>query len=351
MHDAKWAAWLTAGWLALAAPAPQAAEDAAAPAPPVEAAVPPAEASAPEPEPERGALHLLDKSRDYLSEHFVNLSTRMDAFFADERIFDEARKSFLRVYGDLSYEESRASDFSIHVQAKVILPGLERRLHVLIESDDTTPGGVVEQSNTIQTVSGVPNVNVPKGFRAALQMLVADSPYWNISTDGGARIHSFRPDLFVRARVSRLQDFEHWQLRLTNSLYWFEQSGAGATILFDADRRLQQNRLFRARSVATWSDHDQKFDYEQSFFIFQPIDVDNAMSYQLSIFGANQPNTHVISYNIAPKWRHRLHREWLFMEIQPLLSWSEDHDFHPTTSILFRLEAVLGGVGCGCYGL
>jgi hypothetical protein len=339
-------AWLAVGCLSLAVAA---AAGYAAETPPV-AASPAAPAPAETPPADVGRLNWLDRPRDYLSEHIVNLSTRMDAFFGDERVFDESRKSFLRVYGDLTYSESRASDFNIRVQAKIILPALERRLHLLLESDDNPPG-VIDQTNSIQTLKGVPNVDVPKGFRAALQMLVADSPQWNINTDGGIRIHGFRPDPFVRERVNHTQDMNLWEFRLTQSGYWFEQTGAGVALQFDADRRLQENRLFRSRSVATWSDHDQEYEYEQDFFVFQPLNVDNAMSYQLGVFGFSQPNTHISSYNIAVKWRHRLHREWLFTEIQPLLSWPEEQNFHPTVSILFRLEAVLGGVGCGCYGL
>ena len=346
-RNARWTAWLTAGWLSLVAVAPRAAEDAAT------AVASPADPPAPSAQPptdEGGELILLDKSRDYLSQGFLNLSTRIDSFFGEERIFDESRKNFLRVYSNLTFQKSRGIDFNVQVQAKVILPALERRLHLLIESDDTPPGAV-DQTNTIQTLSGAPPLDTPKGFRAGMQMQFADTPHWNISTDGGIRIHGFLPDPFVRERIIRTQDTELWEFRLTHSGYWFAKTGAGAVLQFDADRRLQENRLFRSRSVATWSDHDQEYAFEQSFFLFQPINVDNALAYQLSLFGFSQPNTHIDSYDISVKWRRRLHREWLYMEIQPLLSWPRDRNFRPTPSILFRLEAILGGAACGCYGL
>ena len=111
-------------------------------------------------------LAWLDKPRDYLSERFVSLSASMDDFFADERVFDESRTSFLRVYGDLSYKEAQASDFTIKVQAKLVLPALEKRMKLLIESDDSSLDG--NGVNSISTPSGVPNVDVPKDFRAAV---------------------------------------------------------------------------------------------------------------------------------------------------------------------------------------
>lgn len=291
----------------------------------------------------------LDNPRDFLSDRLVSLSTRMDSFFADERVFAESHGSYLRLYGDLSYKEAQASDFAIKVQAKLVLPALEKRLKLLIESDDESldNGGV----NSITTPKGVPNVDVPKDFRAAVQVQVTDSPHWNINTDAGFRIHSFALDTFVRARARRLQDVHNWQLRFTQSAYWFEQSGAGASIQYDADRKLSANYLGRSRTVATWSDHDQQFSFEQSFFLFQGINARNAMSYQLGVFGVSQPNSHVTDYAVGIKWRHRLHREWLFAEVQPLLTWPEDQHFRPTTSILFRIEAVFGDLGCGCYGL
>lgn len=291
----------------------------------------------------------LDAPRDFLSQHLVSLSTRMDSFFADERVFEESRRSYVRLYGDLSYKEAKASDVAVKIQAKLVLPALEKRLKLLIESDDQSldNGGV----SSITTPKGVPNVDVPQDFRAAVQLQVTDSPHWNINTDAGLRIHSFSLDAFVRARARRLQNVHLWQLRFTQSVYWFEQSGGGASVQYDADRKLSTDYLGRSRTVATWSDHDQQFSFEQSFFLFQSIDQRNAMSYQLGVFGASRPNSHVTDYAIGIKWRHRLHRQWLFGEIQPLLTWPEDQGFRPTTSILFRLEAVFGDVGCGCYGL
>ena len=291
----------------------------------------------------------LDKPRDFLSERLVSLSTRMDSFFADERVFAESRGSYLRLYGDLSYKEAQASDFAIKVQAKLVLPALEKRLKIILESDDTTISD--NQSNVITTPSGVPNVDVPKDFRAGLQVLLKDTPHWYVNTDAGFRIHGFLPDAFVRARARRLQDVRDWQFRLTHAAYWFEQTGAGASIQFEADRKLSAEYLGRSQTTATWSDHDQQYAFEQRFILFQSIDINNAMAYETGVFGVSQPNSHVTDYAVGVKWRHRLHREWLFVEVQPLLTWPEDQSFRPTTSILFRLEAVFGDVGCGCYGL
>ena len=128
-RDAMRAAWLTAGCLSLMMVAPEGwtAEAAAAPSPSAEkpaAESPPAKTpSAATPPAGEDSISWLDKPRDYLSEHFVNLSTRMDAFFGDERVFDESRKSFLRVYGDFTYSESRASSVSISPRAGYTTPG------------------------------------------------------------------------------------------------------------------------------------------------------------------------------------------------------------------------------------
>lgn len=308
-----------------------------------------AEEGPPAPSKDAGLLDFLDKPRSYLSERFVTLSTKVDSFFGDERVFQESRSSFLRLYGDLTYKESQASDFAIKLQAKVILPALQKRLKLVLESDDSTLDSA--QVTSVTTQKGIPNLDVPKDFRAALQVLVTDSPHWNINTDGGIRIHGFALDPFVRARARRVQDVQDWQFRFTQTLYWFEQTGAGESSQFDADRKLSEDYLARSRTVATWSDHDKQFYFEQGFYLFQRIDESNALSYQVNAFGVSQANSHVSAYTLSTKWRHRLHREWLFFEVQPLLSWPEEQSFHATSSILFRVEAIFGDVTCGCYGM
>lgn len=301
-------------------------------------------------EGETSPFSSFDKHQELISQKIVSLSASMDSFFADEIVFAESRKSYIRVFGDLTYAESRASDFSIRVQAKLVLPALEHRLKLVLESDDPTVDNNPETS-TISTPKGVPDVDVPKDFRAAVQVLVTDSPKWNINTDAGIRIHSFLPDPFVRLRARRSESVGNWQLRLIPSAYWFEQTGMGATMQFDADRKLNDDHLGRSRTIATWSDHDQQYYYEQDFSLFQRIDDSNAMSYNIGIFGESKPNTHVTDYALSVKWRHRLHREWLFVEVQPVLEWPEGENFHATTSILLRLEAVFGDVSCNCYGM
>jgi hypothetical protein len=291
----------------------------------------------------------LDKPRDYISERFVSLSNRVDSYFADERVFQESRTSYLRFYGDLVLRKSGASDFNPILQAKVVLPALEKRLHILLESDSDVTGEV--PTTAVPTQSGTPKVNVPNDFRAAVQVQVADTPHWNISTDAGLRFHGLTLPPFARLRVSRVQRVRQWQFRFTEAVYWYEQSGAGESTQYDADYKFNDHYLGRSRTQAIWSDHDQRFDFEQSFVLFHPIDTNHALSYGASVYGQSQPNSHVTDYALSATWRVRIHREWLFLDVQPGLSWPESESFHSTPTILFRVEAIFGDLSCGCYGL
>ena len=291
----------------------------------------------------------LDKPRDYLSERFVSLSTRVDRFFGDERVFQESRSSYLRFYGDLVFKKSGSSDFNPQLQAKLVLPALEKRLHILLESDTDVTGQVPTAS--VPTPSGKPQVNVPNDFRAAVQVQVTDTPHWNINTDAGIRFHGLTLPPFVRVRASRVQTVHQWQFRFTEAVYWYEQSGMGVSTQFDADYKFNEQYLGRSRTQAIWSDHDQRFDFEQSFLLFHPIDENHALSYGASVYGQSQPNSHVTDYAISATWRTRIHREWLFFDVQPGLSWPETESFHITPTILLRVEAVFGDLACGCYGL
>lgn len=291
----------------------------------------------------------LDKPRDYLSERFVSLSNRVDRFFAEDRVFEESRTSYLRFYGDLVLRKSGASDFNPILQAKVVLPALEKRLHILFESDSDVTGEV--PTTSVPTQSGTPKVNVPNDFRAAVQVQVTDSPHWNINTDVGLRFHGLTLPPFARVRVSRVQTVHKWQFRLTLAAYWYEQSGLGQSTQYDADYRFSDHYLGRSRTQAIWSDHDQRFDFEQSFLLYHPIDDSHALSYGASVYGQSQPNSHITDYALSVTWRTRIHREWLFLDVQPGVSWPETESFHFTPTLLLRLEAIFGDLACGCYGI
>ena len=291
----------------------------------------------------------LDKPRDYLSERFVTLSTKVDRYFADERVFQESRTSYLRFYGDLVLGKSGTSSFNPQLQAKVVLPALEKRLHILLESNTDVTGEL--PSSSVITQKRVPDVNVPSNFGAAVQVQVTDTPHWNINTDAGLRFHGLSLPPFFRVRVSRVQNVHNWQFRFTEAAYWYEQSGMGESTQYNADYKFSDHYLGRSSTQAIWSDHDQQFTFEQDLTLFNPIDASHALSYGASVYGASQPNSHVTDYAVSVTWRTRVHREWLFLNVQPGLSWPEDKAFHFTPTILFRVEAIFGDVTCGCYGL
>jgi len=92
-------------------------------------------------------------------------------------------------------------------------------------------------------------------------------------------------------------------------------------------------------------------EWAQAFSLFKRLTRRSSVAYEASAVGFTQPESRVLSYRLGVRYRRNIHRDWLFLEVAPDMSWpidlSEDREEvlkqrRSVYSVLVRLEVHFG---------
>ena len=297
------------------------------------------------PAPKPGFFDSMNAPRNYLSGELVDFATGIDRFFGDDRNFQESNKSVIQL--NLTRMTGYGGDRKLVLAARVnlSLPSTEKRFHLLLESnpDQNTSG---EPQQLQQTTPLTNRVEKPQSIGLALryEKIKEEIRATHLSADAGLKfqgINHINP--FVRARGSYSVPFDQWRLKAEQSVYWFNTIGAGETTQVDLEHLLSEPVLFRATSNATWLKDKQNFDLRQDLSIYQTVNERTALLYQASVIGVSKPQTQVTEYLAQLLYRYRLHREWIFFEVNPQLIYLKTNNFSQSFALTMRLEILFDG--------
>lgn len=279
----------------------------------------------------------IDAPRDYVADKFVSFASGVDRFFGNDRNYQESNRSVLQFDVARVFEPGMNNKFVPTYRAKFHLPNTQKRLRLMIESnpDQNLPGA---GGQTQGKASLFREVATPDSYGAALRIENREDSHWRFSADGGLKLEGFSLQPFVRSRVGYLQTLGKVQLNLTESVFWFNTIGLGESSQLDADHAFSDRVLFRASSGATWLYDKQSFALRQDFSLYQTMDERTSMLYQLSASGVNRPQAEVSEYVALMLYRHRLHKDWVFLEMSPQLHYPKIDNYRVTEQFIVRLE-------------
>lgn len=300
----------------------------------------PLQAAEDEPVKPRGELfRFLEKPHSVLSGGVEALSKRIDTFFSGERAYEEATGSHARLIGQSVFEEGGDANYRIDVRGKVVLPSTQKKLRLLIETD--TEDSLQQRKNPTNTQETPKEAIKESDYYAAIEGQVRESKKWNIDTDLGIRLRT-PPDPFTRLKLRRTYYFTYWEMKFFETFFWFDSKGWGSSSTLDFDRQLREDYLFRSSTNAYWTDKLDHFELGQEFFLFHEIDDRRAVVWEAGVFGLSQPVIHATTYRIGVKYRHRIHKDWLFFEIKPEVFYRKEDNFESTSFLTFSLEMIMG---------
>ena len=284
----------------------------------------------------------IDFERDYLSDKFVNFATGIDSFFGTDRHFQETNQSVLQIDATQISQQGNLPSIGLSFKAKFHLPNAQRRLRLMLESnpDKNLPGQALSQ----QQASIFKEVATPDSYGAALRFENREGSPLQLSVDGGLKadngyeFYTYSIHPFARASASYLYPMKHVQLKLTESAFWFNSTGLGENTLFEVDHNISDKVLFRVTSGATYLVNNDDFTFHQDFAIFDTIDKEKSLLYQISALGVTRPDTYISEYVALVLYRRRIHQDWVFLEINPQLHYPKANNFQLNAELILRLE-------------
>jgi len=275
-----------------------------------------------------------DDTHDYLNQTFCEPVVWFDDFFGSDRVLEEVAGTYVRFQTDLVFDEEQGAEVDPGLDFSVELPNISRRLKLTFESDEDTQLRDIAPGND-------PNVT-ENSIGLRLDML--DTLQQNIKLSV-----SLKPRIRLRYRYST-PVWGDLVFRYTQEVQR-EEGINGARTRFDLELPVFSSLFFRSTSDGFVSEEYPGVEWLQAFSLFQRLSPKSSLAYEAGINGFTKPLNVTTNYRLGIRYRRNIHRDWLFFEVAPAMSWpvnlSEDRETilierRDVASLLFRLEVHFG---------
>ncbi|MFT5701297.1 MAG: hypothetical protein ACI8ZB_004188 [Desulforhopalus sp.] len=277
-----------------------------------------------------------------------NTIGKIDSLFVDDyytTFGDNSTRVRLRL--DSRYVQDHGFDVKGKLKFKLVLPGLGKGFRLVMNDDDSS------DDDDIAKDDGDDN-------DVALRYVLMQQDNSALSFDAGLRVKSGDLDPFLRFNAAIQYDIiGQWYGRTSNRLYYYSKTHWRNDFRQSFNRPLTDDLLFKARTrLQYYDENDYNPFIEQKFSLFQTLDSKSAIAYEAlwlkqaeedsvfdedEIIGDLQDSYQNVGLRL--RYRRNVWREWLYVELWPIVGWAEERDWDTVLAGFFRLEVTFGGKG------
>ncbi len=292
--------------------------------------------------------HWLDRAQRGLSWSVCGTARWFDGFFGDRNRYEPGvAGSYGRVNAFTLYDERTGIDQDFNFRSRFALPTLEQRARLIVgrgeerelieeRGTDDTPT-LPERFDEVEDASWLLGLGLQKG----------EGLKRGFDTSFGIRLRN-PPDPY-----SKLRYFHNWGLsdealfRWRQTGFWTERRGFGTTTDLDLDLLLSDVLLLRWSNAGTLAEDRDGLDWSSSLNLFQSLSNRRALTYRTFIYGETGAPESLTSYGIELRYRQRILRKWLFLDLATGARWpkfSIDDLRESSLSVGIGLEMYFGPV-------
>jgi hypothetical protein len=312
-----------------------AAEDPQAPAP----------AESPPPTNVGTGGRIMDKTHAYLEENILKRVVWFDDFFGSVKSEDSRQPEYsIRWRNSLRWDEGGKFQFLTSARARVRLPKLSHRMHLVIsgESEAEPSPGLPEDPGNPGFDRTLPKTRL---VNTELRYGVLKRPDVDLYLGAGVRIR-IPLESFVRSRFQYTRPLgDVALLRFGETLFWKNTVGFGETTEVDLERALGPKTLLRWSNSGTIAQESNGLGWGTDLSLLQQLSPRSAITFGGGIFGDTRPAAVVGSYKVYIRYRRNFLRSWLFFELEPEVFWTRtpQGSYPVAYASTFRIEVVFQG--------
>ncbi len=271
-----------------------------------------------------------------LCSNVVQMATRMDNFFADDRLNEEGNDTRVNLSLGIRLKEGEDAKAINRLNVRLSLPNLSRRIQLvledMVESDDPNrPRGVLDD-----IANSRPD--------AAIRYTVKTRRKTRVSGDAGVRLGS-SDQVFLRLRANRDFDVaENYQIRLTESVRWYSVDGWISSSQIQVNHWVGSAWLFRSATDLDWEEYAHGVTPSQTFSAFRTFSRRRALRLDIGGTWPESPNTREARYFTTITHRRLVHSNWLFMQVAPGVEFPEQHGYDPKFYVSIQFDMIIGNI-------
>ena len=261
----------------------------------------------------------------------------IDSFFDDPRYLAEENRTRAKVKIGLGYSEFYDFETYGAIDLRVNLPRLEERANIFLRVNDDSDFDA--DSSPIPNTEGG-SKNDREKLTAGVQYFLAMGEHYNLSTEVGASIDY----LFAGLRYRHLHSLsdDGWSGRFTNRLRYYTDDGWENKASYDIEKFFGQRFLSRSILTAILSESREGIPFSVVTRLYQVFNIDSAIAYDVGGYFDTEPDLELTDFQIKLRYRQRFFRDWLVLEVAPLVTFPKEYDHQFNPGILTRFEIDFG---------
>ncbi len=268
-----------------------------------------------------------------------------DGLFGTRRFDQDSDETFGRLGLFEAWDRRDDFDTRLRLRARLALPAMRNRLKL-----------IVGRGNENQIVEGrgedrdSPETQLPSNFRSV------EDDAWLLGLGyskqrglrrgfdfgAGVRLRSGLDPYTKGTYRHNLLVGETIMVRLRETVFWRDSRGFGETTEIAYDQLLSPRYLFRWSNGATLAEDTKGFDWYSAFSLFQSQSERRGLAYTTFLAGETSADVRLQNYGFETRYRQRIARKWLFLELKASLTWPryelyEEREINPGVGIGFEM--------------
>jgi hypothetical protein len=264
-----------------------------------------------------------------------NTARGIDNFFGTADSYRTDNDSYLRLRTDLRWTELESWDNSeLDHKFRLDLPTAKERLRLIFESDPTREERGVADTLPSQAREGESGSLFGIGSQSRRK-----DPHegWVARLQGGVRLRT-PIDPYARITFGRAWWMGNWEGELRHRADWFDSRGYSLDNRFDLAQPLSDRWLLRFTTDANWKEEIDKLWLVQSANLSNVLSPRSVITYSTGVIAESLSSTRANNFFLVANYRRDLHRQLLYLEVIPELTFPREADFDATWGFTVRLE-------------
>ena len=256
-------------------------------------------------------------------------------WLAEEAPYEPELSTFrLRLYSRFGGRSSdKSSDFKIRFRGDVALPGLERKLHLVLDNAGR------------DSLPGTDPMKKESDPRLGITTMFEDLSGGDLSLGGGLRWRDSHPVAYVSLDWRWERKVGVGLFCLNPRVFYYTDDGLGQQTVVSWTRQLGAKTYFQSRTAERTSESRDDVEFEQSLrFAWLRSGRGRGWVAQGSVF------PHIRSSDwywddslINLTWRDAVYRKWIYYTITPQIQFPKEDEYEPRPSLHIGLEILFGG--------